>query len=193
MGNESRPSNNGKPMGLITEATESVSNSSDSSPTIAASERALNGAILAAEISESYEEYLEIFDHFYADDIHATADGLQEPVVGKAAVRARLAGFLVPLHVLAEIVGVSVSIQWSPITGDRSDETHSAWTLELRGVTGASCRVTWCSRRRWRAGRVLSEHHYDHRQIGGPLTFSDLRLSGDRTAGNVSTPLAKPQ
>jgi hypothetical protein len=62
---------------------------------------------------------------------------------------------------------------------------HSAWMLELRGVTGASCRETWCSRRRWRAGRVLSEHHYDHHQIGydqhqigGPLTFSDLRLNG---------------
>jgi len=182
-----------KPMNLITEITESMHNSDDSRSATAASERVLNGAILAAEISESYEEYLEIFDHFYADDIHATADGLQEPVVGKAAVRARLAGFLVPLHVLAEIVGVSVSIQWSPITGDRSDETHSAWTLELRGVTGASCRVTWCSRRRWRAGRVLSEHHYDHRQIGGPLTFADLSLSGDRTAGNVSTRLAKPR
>jgi hypothetical protein len=192
MGNESR-SNHGKTNGSITEATESTGNSRDSSPTIAASEWALNGAILAAEISESYEEYLEIFDHFYAYDIHATADGLKEPVEGKAAVRARLAGFLVPLHVLAEIGGVSVSFQWSPITGDRSDETHSAWTLELRGVTGASCKVTWCSRRRWRAGRVLSEDHYDHRQIGGPLRFTDLRLSGDGTAGNVSTRLAKPQ
>jgi hypothetical protein len=63
----------------------------------------LNGAILAAEISESYEEYLKIFDHFYADDIHATADGLKEPLEGKAAVRARLMGFLVPLHVLARL------------------------------------------------------------------------------------------
>ncbi len=186
-------SNHGKPMSLITEVTESMVNSRDSRPTITASERALNGAILAAEISECYEEHLEIFDHFYADDIHATADGLKQPVEGKAAVRALLAGFLVPLHVFAEIGGVSVSIQWSPLTGDRPDETHSAWTLELRGVTGASCRVTWCSRRRWRAGRVLSEHHYDHHQIGGPLTFSDLRLSGGETAGNVSTRLAKPQ
>src|SRR5262249_54043239 len=78
MGSESRPSNHEKQMGLITEATENVNNSRDSSPTIAASERALNGAILAAEISESYEEYLEIFEHFYADEIHATADGLKE-------------------------------------------------------------------------------------------------------------------
>jgi len=180
-------------MGLITEATESVSKSRDSRSTVAASERALNSEILAAEISEGFEEYLKIFDHFDADDIQATADGLKEPLAGKAAVRAHLENFLIPLHVFAEVGGVSVSIQWSPITGDRSDETHSAWTLELRGVTGASCRVTWCSRRRWRAGRVLSEHHYGHRQIGGPLTFSDLRLSGDRTAGNVLTRLAKLQ
>ena len=55
MGNESRPSNNGKPMGIITEATESVSNSRDLRSTVAASERTLNSAILAAEISESFE------------------------------------------------------------------------------------------------------------------------------------------
>jgi len=114
-------------------------------------------------------------------------------VEGKAAVRARLAGFLVPLHVLAEIGGVSVSIQWSPITGDRPHETHSAWTLELRGVTGASCRVTWCSRRRWRAGHVVSEHHYNHQQIGGPLTFSDLRFSEDGITRDTATRLAKLQ
>ena len=30
-------------------------------------ERVLNAAILQAEISESFEEYLEIFDEFYAD------------------------------------------------------------------------------------------------------------------------------
>jgi len=193
MGNESRPSNNGKPMGIITEATESVSNSRDLRSTVAASERTLNSAILAAEISESFEEYLEIFDYFYADDIHATADGLKEPVAGKAAVRARLEGFLVPLHVFAEIGGVSVSIQWSPITGDRSDETDSAWTLELRAATGAGCTVTWCSRRRWRSGQVVSEHHYDHQQIGGPLTFSDLRFSEDGVTRDTATRLEKLQ
>jgi len=182
-----------KPMNLIAEITESLDNAGDSRSAIAASERALNGAILAAEISESYEEYLEIFDHFYADDIHATSDGLKEPVEGKAAVRARLAGFLVPLHVLAEIGGLSVSIQWSPIPGDRPHETHSAWTLELRGVTGASCRVTWYSRRSWRAGHVVSEHHYNHQQIGGPLTFSDLRFSEDGITRDTATRLAKLQ
>ena len=184
MGNESRRSNDGKTNESTTEGTKSMGNYRDSSPTIA-SERALNGAILAAQISESFEEYLDIFDHFYADNIHATAGGLNEPVEGKPAVRARLAGFLVPLHVFAEIGGLGVSIQWSPITGDRPDETHSAWTLELHGVTGASCSVTWCSRRRWRAGRVVSEHHYDHGQIGGPLTFTDLRLPGEGMPGDA--------
>ena len=182
-----------KPMGHIIEATQSVINSRDSGRTIAALERGLNDAILAADISQSFEEHLEIFDHFYAEDFQASTDTLEEPVEGKAAVRSQLARFLVPLHVFAEIGGVSVSIQWSPLRGDRSDETHSAWTLELRGVTGASCRVTWCSRRRWRAGRVISEHHYDHRQTGGPLTLSDLRFSDGGTAGDVSTRLPKPQ
>jgi hypothetical protein len=148
----------------------------DPSRTIA-SERALNGAIVAADISQSFEEYLEIFDHFYAEDIEGIADTMKEPVHGKAAVRTRLAGFLVPLHVFAEIGGVSVSIQSSPIRGDRADETHSAWTLQLRGVTGTTCKVTWSSRRRWRLGRVFSEHHYDHQWVGEPLTFSDLRFS----------------
>ena len=182
-----------EPMNLITELTEGIDNSGVSRSAIAASERALNGAILAAEISKSFEEYLEIFDHFYADNIHATADGLREPVEGKAAVRARLAGFLIPLHVFAEIGGLGVSIQWSPIKGDRPHETHSAWVLEFRGVTGANCKVTWCSRRRWRAGRVVSEHHYDLGQIGGPLTSSDLRLSGDGMPSDAWTGPAKPQ
>ncbi len=36
-------------------------------------ERALNGAILTADISRGYEEYLEIFDRFYAEDIRLSA------------------------------------------------------------------------------------------------------------------------
>ena len=51
----------------------------------------MNGAIVAADISQSFEEYLEIFDHFYAEDIEGTTDTMKEPVHGKAAVRTRLA------------------------------------------------------------------------------------------------------
>ncbi len=35
-------------------------------------ERALNAAIVQADISESFEEYLGVFDAFYADDIEAS-------------------------------------------------------------------------------------------------------------------------
>ena len=101
-------------IGLLTGGAEGAGDAQDPSRTIA-SERALNGAIVAADISQSFEEYLEIFDHFYAEDIEGTTDTMKEPVHGKAAVRTRLAGFLIPLHVFAEIGGVSVSIQSSPI------------------------------------------------------------------------------
>ena len=117
-----------------------------------ASERVLNGAIVAADISQSFEEYVEIFDHFYAEDIEGTTDAAEESVHGKAAVPSRFAGFLVPLHVFAKIGGEYVSIQSSPIREDRPDEAYSTWTLQLRGLTGTTCTVTWSSRRRWLRG-----------------------------------------
>ena len=43
-------------------------------------EHALNQAMVQAEISESYEEYLDIFDAFYADDVAVTSDTLQDPI-----------------------------------------------------------------------------------------------------------------
>ena len=52
-----------------------------------AAEHALNAAIVRAEISESFEEYLEIFEAFYADDIEVSSDTLTEPIRGKARVR----------------------------------------------------------------------------------------------------------
>ena len=54
-------------------------------------ERALNSAIIRAEISESFEEYLEIFDAFYADDIAASSETGEEPIRGRARVRSILA------------------------------------------------------------------------------------------------------
>ena len=61
-----------KAISLSTEATEELGNPGDLGRTIASSERALNGAILTSEISRSFEEYLEIFDYFYTEDIRAT-------------------------------------------------------------------------------------------------------------------------
>jgi len=73
-------------------------------------ERALNSAIVQAEISESFEKYLEIFDVFYGDDIEVSSETREEPIRGKSRVRALLGDFLVPLHVMAEVGGLSISI-----------------------------------------------------------------------------------
>ena len=142
-----------------------------------ARERVLNFAIMAADISRGWEEYLEIFDAFYSDDVEVSGGTGKELVYGKASVRTLLFNFLFPLHVMAEIGGLSIKIRESPIHGDAADETHSAWSMDLIGVSGRTCSVAWCTLRRWAASRVVYEHHYDYRQTGGPLTDDDLNLS----------------
>ena len=140
-------------------------------------ERALNSAIARAEISESFEEYLEIFEAFYADDIEVSSETAEEPIRGKDRVRSLLATFLVPLHVMAEVGGLSISIRQTAIPGDVAVETHSAWTLELVGVSGTTCTLKWRVLRKWHGSRVVYEHHYDQQQIGGPLTLNDLSFN----------------
>jgi hypothetical protein len=137
-------------------------------------ERSLNAAFLHANISESFEEYLEIFDEFYADDVEVSSETAEEPIQGKARVRSLLATFLVPVHIMAEIGGLLVAIRQTAIPGDAADETHSEWTLELVGASGRSCTVSWRAFRKWNGSRIVYEYHYDHQQSGGPLTSSDL-------------------
>ena len=141
-----------------------------------ARERALNTAIVRANISESFEEYLEIFDEFYADEVEVSSETEEEPIRGKVRVRSLLATFLVPLHIMAEIGGLLTSIRQTAIPGDAADETHSAWTLELVGASGRSCNVSWRALRKWNGSRIVYEYHYDHQQSGGPLTSGDLSL-----------------
>src|SRR5260370_31979037 len=97
-------------------------------------ERTLNAAIVQANISESFEEYFEIFDAFYADDVEVSSETAEEPIRGKERVRSLLFNFLVPLHVMAEIGGLLISIRQTAIPGDIAGDTHSAWTLDLVGV-----------------------------------------------------------
>ena len=140
-------------------------------------ERTLNAAIVHADISRSYEEYLEIFDEFYADYIEGSSETTEEPIRGKSGVRSLIVGFLLPLHAMAEVGGVSISVRQTSIPGDVVDETHSAWTLELVGATGKVCTVSWRTFRKWNESRVVLEHHYDHQQSGEPLGEGDLRLN----------------
>ena len=151
----------------------STDNNDDHYASSHAGERALNMAIVTADISRSFEEYLEIFERFYADDIEVSSATTGQ-IRGKAKVGSLLYGVLVPLHIMAEIGGVSISIRQTTMPDDAAGETHSAWTLELVGASGRRCTVSWRTLRRWKDSLVIYEHHYDQQQIGGPLTEDDL-------------------
>jgi hypothetical protein len=140
-------------------------------------ERLLNEAIIHADISNSFEEYIEIFDTYYADDIEVSSDMTGEPVRGKSRVKSLLFNFLVPLHVMAEVAGLSISIRETARPADAAIETHSAWTLDLVGVSGRACTLTWRTLRLWNGAQVVQERQYDHQQIGGPLTLDDFALN----------------
>src|SRR5258708_13074830 len=126
----------------------------------ARAERELNTAIVSADISVSYEEFLAIVDQFYADDVELRSDSSPEPLIGRARLKSLLVGFLVPVHIIAEIGGLSVSVSERAIASDSVDEQHSQWSVELVGVTGRAVRVSWSVRRRWTHARVGREYHY---------------------------------
>jgi len=149
---------------------------SSSTDSAARAERELNTAIVSADISASYEEFLAIVDQFYADDVELRSDSSPEPLIGRERLKCLLAGFLVPVHIMAEIGGLSVSVSERPIAGDLFGDQHSQWSLELVGVTGRAVRLSWSVRRRWKHSRVVSEYHYDRHQEGEALGLSDLRI-----------------
>jgi hypothetical protein len=146
-----------------------------------AAEQTLNAAILRSDIARSYEEFLEIFDRFYAEDVEVSSEDSPETIRGKGKVRPFLLNFLVPLHVMAEIAGLSISVQLSEVPRDSTNETHSQWRIDFTGVGGRRCTLKWYAIRRWAASRVVYEHHYGHEQIGGTLTQDDLNLNWGRS------------
>ena len=75
---------------------------------------------------EATKKYLEIFEALYADNIEGSSETREEPIGGKARVRSLVFSFLIRLHTMAEVGGVSISIRETPIPGDVIDESHSA-------------------------------------------------------------------
>src|SRR5260370_7534101 len=133
-------------------------------------EHMLNTAITQAKISESFEEYLEIFGNFYADDVQVSSETQHEPIRGKARVGSLLLNLLVPLHVMAEVGGLAISIKGTTISGDAANEINSAWTLNIVGVSGKTCSLNWRTLRKWNGSRVVYDPHYDHHRHRQPLT-----------------------
>jgi hypothetical protein len=140
-------------------------------------ERALNAAIVDADIEEGYEKYLAIFDAFYGDEVEVSSETAGQPIRGKDRVRSLLGNLLYPVHVMAEIGGLTVTIRVAEIAGDVAGETHSAWTAEFVGISGRTNTVSWRVFRKWNGARVVYEYHYDQQQKGGPLTSTDLSFN----------------
>ena len=146
----------------------------------------LNNALVHADISEGYEQYLALFDHFYDENVDVASDSHPDPLVGKARVLPIIFNFLMPLHVMAEIGGPSVRLRYTPLFSDKVEEQHADWSLDLVGANGRSVMVSWSSARRWKDSRVIYECHSDHRQFGEALTMIDLHFekrSRGRSAG----------
>ena len=69
-------------------------------------ERALNAAIVKTDITYGFEEYLTLVDQYYAEDVEVSTDMSPDPLVGKDRLKSLLLGFLVPLHMMAEMGGL---------------------------------------------------------------------------------------
>ena len=72
---------------------------------VIAVERALNAAIVNADITRGFEEYLTLVDQYYAENVEVSTDVSPEQLVGKQRLKSLLLGFLVPLHMMAEMGG----------------------------------------------------------------------------------------
>src|SRR5260370_6288934 len=91
-----------------------------------ARERVLNSAIIAADISRGWEEYLEILDAVYADHLQVTDGTHSGEIFGRERIRTLPFKFLLPLHGMAEIGGLPIPIHQRPIHGRTAQETQSA-------------------------------------------------------------------
>jgi hypothetical protein len=152
-------------------------NSEQTDNASSAFDRELNEALVNANIANGYEEFLALFDRFYAEQVEVASDGPAAALAGKSRVLSVLFNFLVPLHVMAEIGGLAVTLRYSTLHSDRRGEQHAEWSLDLLGILGRRVTLQWSSVRRWKDAHIIYERHYEHRQIGDPLTIIDLDFS----------------
>lgn len=151
---------------------------------VANAELELNNALVSAEISNGYEEYLAILNRFYDDNVEVVSSARDAPLIGKAQVQAAILRLLLPLHVMAEIGGLSVRLQSKRLFSDSLEEQHAEWSLQLLGAAGRGIVLTWSSARRWKDGRVTYERHSELRQSGEALTILDLHFATNGMAKN---------
>ena len=94
----------------------------------------LNTAFAQATDRRVLREVPGKLDDFYADDVEVTSEDQPETIRGKARVGSLLLNFLVPLHVMAEIGSLAVSIRHTAIPEmpeKRIPRGHSIWLGRL--------------------------------------------------------------
>ena len=121
-------------------------------------EALLNQAILANDIREGWEGFVELFDRFYDEQVTVVAGDEAGSVSGQSANRERLLQALVPLHVVTELDVVQIErFELEESVVAENGETRSTWLLETASSEMGSRRWRWTARREWREGRVISE------------------------------------
>ena len=128
----------------------------------------LNAAITAASIKDSFESYLDIVDAFYSEDVELILGEGTEPVCGRDDLRSRLSEFLAPIHMMAEVGRLSVTVQSTAVPVPDGAGTDSRWEARFRAASGLARTFSWSVQRRWKEGRVNYERHYDHHVVGPP-------------------------
>ena len=118
----------------------------------------LNQAILATDIREGWEGFVELFDRFYDEEVMVVTGYDGAGVSGQGANRERLLQVLVPLHVMTELDVVQIErFELKESVVAESGETRSTWLLETASSETGSRSWRWTARRDWREGRVISE------------------------------------
>jgi hypothetical protein len=108
----------------------------------------LNAAITAASMKDSFESYLDIVDAFYSEDIELILGEGTEPVCGRDDLRSRLSEFLAPIHRMAEVGGLSVTVQSTAVPVPDGAGSDSRWEARFRAASGLARTFSWSVERR---------------------------------------------
>jgi hypothetical protein len=99
-------------------------------------DRRLNAAIGRVDIRGGFESYLDIVDTFYSEDVEVILGEGTEPVRGRDDLRSRLSEFLAPIHMMAEVGGLSVTVQSTAAPAPDGAGTDSRWEARFRAASG---------------------------------------------------------
>src|SRR5258708_12393874 len=91
----------------------------------------LNEAILSNDINFDFLPSIELCHRHYADEVDLTFGEGPRRTVAKDTLQGMLMDFLFPIHLIAEMGGVEVTVEAQLITSDTPNEQPTSWSAEL--------------------------------------------------------------